>query len=174
MNYDTNQNDSLYKSKNTFKLPSIVDSHNYGDSNIFFYLGIFNKQSAATLQKSILVYSIPKANRFGSGPKYAGQPSYYIDTCFKPNSGRGVGFGYGNKRQFPEWMERNMKENPAPGAYMDQHSTTTNDFRPKGPTFGISYKYYQKVTIPKDKKNASISQSKNKFNEGLKPIKDLK
>ena len=57
-----------------------------------------------------------------------------------------------------------MKENPAPGAYMDYHSTTTNDFRPKGPTFGISYKYYEKVTIPKEKKNASTSQSKKSNN----------
>lgn len=57
-----------------------------------------------------------------------------------------------------------MKENPAPGAYMDYHSTTTNDFRPKGPTFGISYKYYEKVTIPKEKKNASTSQSNKRNN----------
>ena len=35
-------------------------------------LGIFDKQSSATLQKTILVYSIPKAQRFSSGPKYAG------------------------------------------------------------------------------------------------------
>jgi hypothetical protein len=35
-------------------------------------LGIFEKQSSATLQKSILVFSVPKAPRFGSGPKYAG------------------------------------------------------------------------------------------------------
>lgn len=69
-----------------------------------FKLEIFDKQSSATLQKSILVYSMPKANRFGTGPKYAGEPSYYVDSCFKPNSTRGVGFGYGNKRQFPEWM----------------------------------------------------------------------
>ena len=41
-----------------------------------------------------------------------------------------------------------MKENPAPGAYLDQHSTSP-DFRPKGPTFGIGYKHYEKVTIPK-------------------------
>lgn len=67
-------------------------------------LGIFDKQSAATLQKSILVYSMPKANRFGNGPKYQGEPSYYVDTAFKPNSGKGAGFGFGSKRQFPDWM----------------------------------------------------------------------
>ena len=65
---------------------------------------IFEKQSAATLQKSIHVYSIPKAPRFKSSQKYIGEPSYYMDTCFKPNSRKGVGFGFGNKRQFPEWM----------------------------------------------------------------------
>lgn len=35
-------------------------------------LGIYDIQSSATLQKSILVFSVPKAPRFGSGPKYAG------------------------------------------------------------------------------------------------------
>lgn len=87
------------------KLPNIGDvSKNFGDSKSFFYLGIYEKQSSATLQKSILVFSVPKAPRFGSGPKYAGEPSYYVDSCFKPNSTKGVGFGFGNKRQFPEWM----------------------------------------------------------------------
>ena len=60
---------------------------------------------------------MPKALRFYSGPKYIGDPSYYVDSCFKPNSTKGVGFGFGSKRQFPEWLEKNMKENPAPGAY---------------------------------------------------------
>ena len=32
-----------------------------------------------------------------------------MDTAFKPNSGKGVGFGFGNKKQFPDWMQRNMK-----------------------------------------------------------------
>lgn len=40
--------------------------------NHIFNLGIYDKQSSATLQKSILVFSVPKAPRFGSGPKYAG------------------------------------------------------------------------------------------------------
>ena len=71
---------------------------------ILLNLEIFDKQSAATLQKSILVYSVPKASRFGHGPKYAGEPSYYVDTCFKQNSSKGAGFGFGNKRQFPEWL----------------------------------------------------------------------
>ena len=127
----------------SLRLPNIGDvSKNFGDK-------IFDQQSSATLQKSILVYSMPKAPRFISGPKYSGEPSYYVDTCFKPNSPKGVGFGFGNKRQFPEWMEKNMKENPPPGAYFDQAKHLTG--RSKGPTFGISYKFYQKVTIPLDK-----------------------
>lgn len=69
-----------------------------------FILGIYDKQSSSTLQKSILVFSMPKAQRFGSGQKYAGEPSYFVDSCFKPNSSKGVGFGFGNKRQFPEWL----------------------------------------------------------------------
>jgi hypothetical protein len=102
---------------------------------------------------------MPKGQRFNSGPKYSGEPSYYVDTCFKPNSSRGVGFGFGNKRQFPEWMERNMKENPAPGSYFDHGNRT--EFRSRGPTFGISHKYYEKVTIPKEasKEKAFLNKS---------------
>ena len=72
-----------------------------GIVSFYLLLEIFDKQSSSTLQKSIHVYSIPKANRFGHGPKYAGEPSYYVETSFKNNSGRGTGFGFGNKRQFP-------------------------------------------------------------------------
>lgn len=113
-----------------------------------FIIEIFDKQSSSTLQRSILVYSMPKANRFNNAPKYTGQPTFYNDSSFKPNSGKGAGFGFGNKRQFPDWLERNMKENPAPGSYFDHHTSAT-DYKPKGPTFGIPYKYYEKVTIPK-------------------------
>lgn len=37
-----------------------------------FNIEIFDKQSSATLQKSIHVFSVPKADRFSSGPKYSG------------------------------------------------------------------------------------------------------
>jgi hypothetical protein len=100
---------------------------------------------------------MPKANRFGGGPKYAGEPSYYVDTCFKSNPSKGVGFGFGSKRQFPEWMERNMKENPSPGAYFESNGES----KAKGPTFGISHKYYEKVTIPKDAKTSSSARRSN-------------
>jgi hypothetical protein len=40
-----------------------------------------------------------------------------------------------------------MKEIPPPGAYFDAKT----DIRAKGPTFGISHKYYEKVLIPKEK-----------------------
>lgn len=84
-----------------------------------------------------------------------------MDSCFKTNSGKGAGFGFGNKRQFPDWMERNMKENPAPGAYFDHHATA-HEFRARGPTFGLPYKYYQKVMIPKEKlANISFPQRKS-------------
>ena len=93
-----------------------------------------------------------------------------MDTCFK-KSGKGAGFGFGSKKQFPDWMERNMKENPSPGAYFDYHSNTLNEFRPKGPTFGIAHKYYQKVTIPKEKKMLPKSNSsKHYINVELNPI----
>ena len=42
-------------------------------------------------------------------------------------------------------MQRNMKENPAPGSYFDQD----NDFRSRGPTFGIGHKAYERVMIPR-------------------------
>ena len=61
-----------------------------------------------------------------------------MDSCFRPNPTKGAGFGFGNKRQFPEWMERNMKENPPPGAYIDDKNAENS----KGPTFGLSHKYY--------------------------------
>lgn len=51
---------------------------------------------------------MPKANRFNNGPKYSGEPTFYTDSSFRPN-GKGAGFGFGSKRQFPDWMERNMK-----------------------------------------------------------------
>ena len=111
---------------------------------------------------------MPKSNRFAYNTKYVGEPSYYVDTAFKPNSGKGVGFGFGNKRQFPEWMEKNMKENPAPGAYDRQ--TAPSDFRPKGPTFGISHKHYERVMIPREKKEVSKIERKYPVNVGLKPI----
>ena len=52
---------------------------------------------------------MPKASRFGNGTKYQGEPSYYMDTSFKPNSGKGAGIGFGAKKQFPDWMVKNMK-----------------------------------------------------------------
>lgn len=106
-------------------MPSIVDPKNYGDSNYIIILEIFQKQSSSTLQKSIHVYSMPRAHRFANGPKYTGEPTYVMDSCFKTNGSKGVGFGFGNKRQFPEWMERNMKENPAPGSYLDNSMSAT-------------------------------------------------
>ena len=75
---------------------------------------------------------------------------------------KGAGFGYGNKVQFPEWMQRNMKENPAPGAYIGQQNTSL-DFRPKGPTFGIPHKYYEKAVITKEKQLPRISESTHSY-----------
>jgi len=76
-----------------------------------------------------------------------------MDSCFKPNPTKGAGFGFGGKRQFPEWMERNMKENPPPGAYFDDKGSIHS----RGPTFGLSHKYYQKVLIPKEKSTAGLT-----------------
>lgn len=53
-----------------------------------------------------------------------------------------------------------MKENPAPGSYFDNLLRDSH----KGPTFGISHKYYQKVMIPKEKNSSVLTmRSKSKF-----------
>lgn len=48
-----------------------------------------------------------------------------------------------------------MKENPPPGAYFDDKNGQTS----KGPTFGLSHKYYQKVIIPKEQKGHTSGQT---------------
>lgn len=48
-----------------------------------------------------------------------------------------------------------MKENPPPGAYFDDK----NGGNSKGPTFGLSHKYYQKVIIPKEQKTITAGQT---------------
>ncbi len=53
--------------------------------------------------------------------------------------------GYGNKKPHPDWLQRNMKENPAPGDYKASPLLDNK----KGKSFGISYKYYEKVVIMK-------------------------
>lgn len=53
-----------------------------------------------------------------------------------------------------------MKENPAPGSYFDHHATAM-EFRAKGPTFGLPYKYYEKVMIPREKVNFSRPERKS-------------
>lgn len=47
---------------------------------------------------------MPKANRFNHDPKYSGEPSYCLDSAFKPNIAKGAGFGFGRKKQYPDWM----------------------------------------------------------------------
>lgn len=103
---------------------------------------------------------MPKANRFSNEPKYSGEPTYCLDSCFKSSSLKGVGFGFGRKKQFPDWVERNMKENPSPGAYFDSNA----DPRSKGPTFGIAHKYYEKVLIPKEKPTMNKNTTRSKMN----------
>jgi hypothetical protein len=100
---------------------------------------------------------MPKANRFMDEPKYSGEPTYCLDSCFKSSSMKGVGFGFGRKKQFPDWVERNMKEIPSPGAYFESKS----ELHMKGPTFGISHKYYEKVLIPKEKVVARLPTTRS-------------
>lgn len=60
-----------------------------------------------------------------------------------------------------------MKENPAPGAYEAEAESPAK----KGPTFGISYKYYEKVMIPREEKKNRVT-SKQFRNLELSPIKN--
>jgi hypothetical protein len=53
------------------------------------------------------------------------------------NKQKGPGFGYGERKPYPRWMECVMKENPAPGSYSFSPVKIT-----KGPSFGLSHKYY--------------------------------
>lgn len=115
---------------------------------------------------------MPKANRFNQEPKYSGEPSYCIDSCFKKNTVKGAGFGFGRKKQFPDWQERNMKELPAPGIYFDGDT----DLHNRGPTFGLSHKYYEKVLIPREKRqkpsHQPIARSTYILTSELSPIRD--
>jgi hypothetical protein len=81
--------------------------------------------------------------------KYSGEPTYCNDSCFKPNPYKGAGIGFGRKKQFPDWMEKNMIDNPAPGVY---NKSMRDIIKPKGPTFGVGHKYYEKVLLPTEKK----------------------
>ena len=64
--------------------------------NISFSVGIYENASAATLQKSVHAYSMPKAERFPNRAKYNGiEPSYYIETSFKKNPLKGPHIGFG-------------------------------------------------------------------------------
>ncbi len=64
-----------------------------------------------------------------------------------------------------------MKENPPPGAYFEDKNGQTL----KGPTFGLSHKYYQKVIIPKEQKSNTSGQTVRSTNYvylELSPIRD--
>jgi hypothetical protein len=56
-------------------------------------------------------------------------------------------FGFGSRRPYPEWMERNMKELPAPGAY----ELGRVPERKKGVSFGLGYQAYEKVLCQLDR-----------------------
>lgn len=73
-----------------------------------------------------------------------------------------------------------MKENPAPGTYFyqtktspkaEKKGTASSHLHTRGPSFGISYKFYEKVTIPKEKspeRNTASNQSKLFYNFRIK------
>jgi len=67
-----------------------------------------------------------------------------------------------------------MKEIPAPGAYFGETGKGSIT-RPRGPTFGISHKFYEKVTIPKEspEKTHTVRSNLSKillYGVGLRPI----
>jgi len=117
----------------------------FGDSTFFVDLEIYDNKSATTLQKSVLCYSVPKARRFLKPRLQEAGNTYFSGSCFQQSKSKGTSFGYGNRKAYPLWLERNMKENPAPNSYQEVESTSPR--LPKGYSFGLSYHYYQKATI---------------------------
>lgn len=97
------------------------------------------------MQKSVLSYSVPKATRFGEAKYVCSGTTYYTGTCFEAK-GKGTSFGFGERKPYPLWMERNMKEYPAPNTYLNKPSATC-DFKSKGFSFGLSYRHYEKTGI---------------------------
>lgn len=116
--------------------------------NVDYMAGIYENQSSSTLQHSVHCYSMPRAERFPSRTKYVGEPSYYNDSSFKKNPRRGFSFGFGEKQVLPSHVLKNMKENPAPGAY-NVSPNKVEDRR--GKTFGVSRVFYEKVFVPSEK-----------------------
>jgi hypothetical protein len=97
---------------------------------------------------------MPKAERFKNPVKTKlFESTYYVGSCFKGEATKGTGFGYGTRKPYPQWLERNMKENPAPGAYDSEPSKYD-----KGRTFGISHRYYDKVLIPKQSNRRKLGR----------------
>jgi hypothetical protein len=119
---------------------------NYGDK-------IYDKQSAYTMQNTIVSYTIPKGARFNSRVEVI-EPSYYVANSINKSKYQITTLGYGNRRPYPQWMERNMRELPAPGAY--NLVQTSKPFDIKGKTFGMPHACYEKVLI-KEEKNQSMS-----------------
>lgn len=116
-----------------------------------YYLEIYNISSAATLQKSIHAFSMPKAERFRDRPKYNGvEPSYHVESCFKNDRSRGPHIGFGEKKILPDYVMKNMKENPGPDTY-GSIERKEHDYK-KGKTFGASRVCYDKVLVPDEKK----------------------
>ena len=97
------------------------------------------------MQKSVLCFSVPKGPRF-RGVKYNGlEPSYYVNTCFSKKN-KGPSFGFGNRKPYPDWLVRNMHENPAPNLYSVVIPPEDPLFS-KGFSFGIPYSYYDKTSL---------------------------
>jgi len=106
-------------------------------------------KSAFTLQQSDnQISSFSKANRF---PKF--KETDNISSLISLPSTltiKNYNLGYGNKNYLPKYVEINARENPSPSTYLSYDKLTQNflsKFK-KGPSFGLSYAYYDKTYIP--------------------------
>lgn len=105
--------------------------------------GLYDYQSAHTLQTSIQSVTIPKADRFPHNSRLITDES----VLSKPNtlSKRSAFLGYGEKNCYPTHTLKIAKENPAPNNYIIKSEFDQNN---KGKSFGLSYQSYIKVKLP--------------------------
>lgn len=65
------------------------------------YIGIYNNQSSGTMQRSINVYSIPKAIRFKYEASSNQGAPIFVNELSKSTITKGAGIGFGNKKVMP-------------------------------------------------------------------------
>lgn len=100
------------------------------------------------MQQSTQAIGFSKADRFPKLKERDQITSYILlPSTLKTNN---FNLGYGKKYYLPKYIETNASENPSPSAYLSHEELTKSPLLKykKGPTFGLSYAYYNKNYIP--------------------------